>query len=200
MALPDTWRLLKQGRRSGEPTFPIFYQVQAALGKSCLFLPPRELASNSLFTPLQDEREQAAALQDWTRVCVAMEVLGIDQDEEESFWLIMAAITDLGVIAQKMEDTSCYDCEPAVVDKISGILGVTVDMFHKVVRRPDTPRVTTPVTSAAQSTASSRAMHGCTIWSSSSSTSSSAESTAKTRFSRLRARSSRAAYLSPPHS
>ena len=53
MALPDTGRILRSDRRPGEPTFPIFYQVHAALGKSSLFLPPRELVSNAFFTPLQ---------------------------------------------------------------------------------------------------------------------------------------------------
>ena len=53
MALPDVGRLLRTGRRSGEPTFPILYQVQAALGKSNLFLPPRMLVDNAFFTPLQ---------------------------------------------------------------------------------------------------------------------------------------------------
>jgi hypothetical protein len=38
---------------AGEPTFPILYQVQAALGKSNLFLPPRMLTKNAFFTPLQ---------------------------------------------------------------------------------------------------------------------------------------------------
>ena len=41
------------GRMAGEPTFPILYQVQAALGKSNLFLPPRMLTKNAFFTPLQ---------------------------------------------------------------------------------------------------------------------------------------------------
>ena len=78
MALPDAARLVRSGRRPGEPTFPVFYQVQvylafldfmssimqikchfyicqvqAALGKSSLYLPPRELVSNAFFTPLQ---------------------------------------------------------------------------------------------------------------------------------------------------
>ena len=53
MALPDAGRLVRSGRGAGEPTFPIFYQVQAALGKSSLFLPPRELVKNAYFTPLQ---------------------------------------------------------------------------------------------------------------------------------------------------
>ena len=53
MALPDVSRLLRSGRRTGEPTFPILYQVQAALGKSNLFLPPRMLVDNAFFTPLQ---------------------------------------------------------------------------------------------------------------------------------------------------
>ena len=48
------------------------------------------------------------ALEDWGRVCVAMEVLGIEQEEEESFWLILAAITNLGVIAKQMGTTSCH--------------------------------------------------------------------------------------------
>ena len=41
-----------------------------------------------------------AALEDWSRVCVAMEVLGVDRQEEEVFWLVIAAITDLGVMAR----------------------------------------------------------------------------------------------------
>ena len=53
MALPDAGRLLRSGRRSGEPTFPILYQVHAALGKSNLYLPPRMLVDNAFFTPLQ---------------------------------------------------------------------------------------------------------------------------------------------------
>ena len=53
MALPDAGRLLRSGRRAGEPTFPIMYQVQAALGKSNLYLPPRMLVDNNFFTPLQ---------------------------------------------------------------------------------------------------------------------------------------------------
>ena len=28
MALPDAARLVRSGRRPGEPTFPVFYQVQ----------------------------------------------------------------------------------------------------------------------------------------------------------------------------
>ena len=157
LGLADTWRLLKEGRRAGEPTFPIFYQVHAALGKSCLFLPPRELSSNSLFTPLQVEAELETALDDWTKVCVAMEVLGFHQEEEEAFWLILAAITDLGVVARQMEDTGSDHCDPAVVEKISDILGVRRETFEAVMRRPATPRFNTPTSSAEQSTATTRA-------------------------------------------
>ena len=157
LALPDTCRLLKEGRRPGEPTFPIFYQVHAALGKSCLFLPPRELSSNSLFTPLQVEGELETALDDWTKVCVAMEVLGFHQEEEEAFWLILAAITNLGVVVRQMEDTESDHCDPAVVEKISDILGVKRETFEAVMRRPATPRFNTPTSSAEQSTATTRA-------------------------------------------
>ena len=156
LALADTWRLLKEGRRAGEPTFPIFYQVQAALGKSCLFLPPRELSSNSLFTPLQAERELQTALEDWTKVCVAMEVLGFHQEEEETFWLSLAAITDLGVIAKQLEDSGSEHCDPAVVEKVSDILAVRRETFETVLRRPPTPRFNTPTSSAGQSAASTR--------------------------------------------
>jgi myosin heavy subunit len=51
---------------------------------------------------VQDENEIVTALEDWSRVCVAMEVLGVEQEEEESFWLILAVITNLGVIAKQM--------------------------------------------------------------------------------------------------
>ena len=157
LALPDTCRLLKEGRRPGEPTFPIFYQVQAALGKSCLFLPPRELSSNSLFTPLQVEGELQTALEDWTKVCVAMEVLGFQQEEEETFWLTLAAITDLGVISRQLEDSgSEQDCDPAVVERISDILAVRRETFEALMRRSPTPRFNTPASSAGQSAATSR--------------------------------------------
>jgi len=157
MALPDAGRLLRSGRRSGEPTFPILYQVHAALGKSNLYLPPRMLVENAFFTPLQDDNEIMTALDDWGRVCVAMEVLGIDQEEEESFWLILAAITNLGVIAKQMETSGCYQCDPAIVAKVSEILGITQEDFKKVVTRPATPRTVSPASSLTPSTTSSRA-------------------------------------------
>jgi len=157
MALPDAGRLLRSGRRAGEPTFPILYQVQAALGKSNLYLPPRMLVDNAFFTPLQDENEIMTALEDWGRVCVAMEVLGIEQEEEESFWLILAAITNLGVIAKQMETSGSYQCDPSIVAKVSEILGITQDDFKKVVTRPATPRTVSPASSLTPSTTSSRA-------------------------------------------
>ena len=42
------------------------------------------------------------AVRDWSRVCAAFEVLGVDQEEEEVFWLVLAAITNLGVLATKI--------------------------------------------------------------------------------------------------
>ncbi len=39
------------------------------------------------------------ALEDWGRVCGAMDVLGISPQEEDSFWLLLAAITNLGFLA-----------------------------------------------------------------------------------------------------
>merc|ERR1719369_2456928 len=156
MALPDAGRLLRSGRKAGEPSFPILYQVQAALGKSNLYLPPRMLVENAFFTPLQDENEIMTALEDWGRVCMAMEVLGIEQEEEESFWLILAAITNLGVIAKQMESSGCYQCDPAIVAKVSEILGISQDHFKKVVTRPATPRTVSPASSLPPSTASSR--------------------------------------------
>ena len=92
-----------------------------------------------------------AALEDWSRVCVAMEVLGVDRQEEEVFWLVIAAITDLGVmaryryiyiiyisilqsvvLARQMEESGSQDCDPAVVAKVAEILGVTRDDLLKV--------------------------------------------------------------------
>jgi len=157
MALPDTGRILRSDRRPGEPTFPIFYQVHAALGKSSLFLPPRELVSNAFFTPLQDEMEQLTALEDWSRVCVAMEVLGIDQDEEEAFWLVVAAITDLGVMAKQMEESKSYHCDPTIIAKVAEILGVSKEEFQKVITRPATPKTSSPASSLTPSTQASRA-------------------------------------------
>jgi len=156
MALPDVSRLLRSGRRTGEPTFPILYQVQAALGKSNLFLPPRMLVDNAFFTPLQDETEIFTALEDWSRVCVALEVLGVDQEEEEVFWLILAAITNLGVIARQMENSGCYQCDPGIVTKVTEILGISQEDFKKVVTRPATPRTVSPASSLTPSTTSSR--------------------------------------------
>ena len=42
------------------------------------------------------------AVRDWSRVCTAFEVLGVDQKEEEVFWLVLAAITNLGVLTTKI--------------------------------------------------------------------------------------------------
>ena len=53
MALPDTGRVLRSRRGAGEPTFPILYQLQAALGHTKLFLPPTTLVDSAFFTPLQ---------------------------------------------------------------------------------------------------------------------------------------------------
>ncbi len=39
------------------------------------------------------------ALEDWGRVCGAMDLLGISPQEEDSFWLLLAAITNLGFLA-----------------------------------------------------------------------------------------------------
>ncbi len=52
------------------------------------------------------------ALEDWGRVCGAMDVLGISPQEEDSFWLLLAAITNLGFLAthlgQNIHDISGY--------------------------------------------------------------------------------------------
>ena len=42
------------------------------------------------------------AVRDWSRVCAAFDVLGVDQKEEEVFWLVLAAITNLGVLTTKI--------------------------------------------------------------------------------------------------
>ena len=72
-------------------TLPLnVWEIKILKWKSAIFTQP---------TP-QDEVEVLAALEDWSRVCVAMEVLGVDRQEEEVFWLVIAAITDLGVMAR----------------------------------------------------------------------------------------------------
>ena len=55
-----------------------------------------------MFNTLQEEVEMMTALEDWSRVCVAMEVLGVVEEEEEVFWLVLAAITNLGVLAKQI--------------------------------------------------------------------------------------------------
>ena len=56
----------------------------------------------SNFLAFQDEVELMTAVRDWSRVCTAFEVLGVDQKEEEVFWLVLAAITNLGVLTTKI--------------------------------------------------------------------------------------------------
>jgi len=173
------------GRMAGEPTFPILYQVQAALGKSNLFLPPRMLTKNAFFTPLQvaitgfsffspfyavdvnfcrlclskeaqgtscahkcttkscnalcvfmsrflpknsglqDEVEIITALEDWGRVCSAMEVLDLAPEEEDSFWLLLAAITNLGFLATRLgQKILLIWTEPDSLNKLWNKLGL----------------------------------------------------------------------------
>lgn len=154
MALPDTSRLLRTGRLQGEPTFPILYQVQAALGKSNLFLPPRMLANNAFFTPLQDEVEIMTALEDWGRVCSAMDLLQFTQEEQDSFWIILAAITNLGYLARCLESGESVDEES--VAKVAKLLGVKGEELRMVFSRANTPRTISPASSLAPSSCSSR--------------------------------------------
>lgn len=42
--------------------------------------------------------EIMTALEDWGRVCGAMELLEFTPEEQDSFWIILAAITNLGYI------------------------------------------------------------------------------------------------------
>jgi hypothetical protein len=51
---------------------------------------------------VQDEVEIVTALEDWGRVCSAMEVVGLSPEEEDSFWLLLAAITNLGYLATQL--------------------------------------------------------------------------------------------------
>ena len=48
------------------------------------------LSTNAFFTPLTEERELVTALEDWSRVVVALEVLGATPGEEEAFWLVLS--------------------------------------------------------------------------------------------------------------
>ena len=52
-------------------------QAQAALGSSSLYLSDRLLAASSFFSPLVEPQEVESALQDWSSVCVALEVLSL---------------------------------------------------------------------------------------------------------------------------
>ena len=61
-----------------------------------------------MFNTLQEEVEMMTALEDWSRVCVAMEVLGVVEEEEEVFWLVLAAITNLGVLAKQIGKNDLY--------------------------------------------------------------------------------------------
>ncbi|XP_023320885.1 unconventional myosin-XVIIIa [Eurytemora carolleeae] len=154
IALPDTSRLLRTGRMAGEPTFPILYQIQAALGKSNLFLPPRTLNKNAFFTPLQDEMEILTALEDWGRVGEAMDQLKFSSEEQDSFWIILAAITNLGYVAKCLESGESVD--PSSLEKISNLLGVKPEDLRLVFSRANTPRTISPASSMTLSSSSSR--------------------------------------------
>ena len=47
---------------------------------------------------LQEEREVSTALEDWGRVCGAMELLNFGEEEQDAFWIILAVITNLGYV------------------------------------------------------------------------------------------------------
>lgn len=154
LALPDTHRLNRAGRFVGEPTFPILYQVQAALGKSNLFFPPRLLNNNAFFTPLKEDIEVSTALEDWGRVCGAMELLDFGELEQDAFWIILAVITNLGYVTQSLENGESLD--NLSIDKIAKLLGVQTHDLKMVFARPNTPRTLTPSSSIATSASSSR--------------------------------------------
>ena len=42
----------------------------------------------------------STALEDWGRVCGAMELLQFGEEEQDAFWIILAVITNLGFVAQ----------------------------------------------------------------------------------------------------
>jgi len=156
LALPDTTRILRTGRGPGEPTYPILYQVQAALGQSSIFHGDLRTERNFFFTPLQDQFELESALEDWSRVVVALEVLGVNQEEEEAFWLVLAAISNLGILAQQIQDGGQTAADPAVHKLVADLLGISVDDLRKVLQRPATPRTASPAHSIVPSTQSSR--------------------------------------------
>ena len=50
----------------------------------------------------QNPREVNTAQDDWSRVRAALDVLNVTDDEESGLWLILAAITNLGVCARQL--------------------------------------------------------------------------------------------------
>ena len=58
------------------------------------------------------------ALEDWGRVCSAMEVLGLSPEEEDSFWLLLAAITNLGYVATQLGRFFNFTCRTYSLDHL----------------------------------------------------------------------------------
>jgi hypothetical protein len=53
-----------------------------------------------VFFIIKEDIEISTALEDWGRVCSAMELLEFGEEEQDAFWIILAVITNLGYITQ----------------------------------------------------------------------------------------------------
>ncbi|KAL0597280.1 Unconventional myosin-XVIIIa [Plecturocebus cupreus] len=93
-------------RPANEATFNVFYYLLAC-GDGTLRteLHLNHLAENSVFgiVPLAKPEEKQKAAQQFSKLQVAMKVLGISTDEQKACWLILAAIYHLGAAGATKE-------------------------------------------------------------------------------------------------
>ena len=58
----------------------------------------------------------------------ALTVLGCSGEESEVFWLLVAAVTNLGAVAGQLEDTGGCHAEPATLAKVYLHLHLHLDL------------------------------------------------------------------------
>ena len=112
------------------------------------------------------------------QVSLALEVLGANPREEEVgiqllghssfillfilscsptkvFWLVLAAITNLGSIAAQLEESLGSHCDSIALTKVADLLGVDMCTLKMVLQRPNTPHPS-PTSSSTPSSSQSR--------------------------------------------
>ena len=75
--------------------------------------------------------------------------------KSQVFWLVLAAITNLGSVAAQLEENLGTHCDSIALTKVADLLGVEMDTLKKILQRPNTPHPS-PTSSSTPSSSQSR--------------------------------------------